>query len=177
VDGDPRERTVALVVVGLLAGALFTNVAQLPALETHESTAYRAFVRSDSSSMAAIGLASSPTVRAGRGVYLWLSELAPGAEVIVGADSQLDDWQLYGLARVDRIVETDIDLGHVLAGVDARPAAVVVDDEDGHYGPVPFTISLADEAAETVVVRVEGDHHDLIDVRLLPGAIQAELLR
>jgi hypothetical protein len=167
VPAPPNPRLVTAAVAGALATASLANLAQLPAMERHDETSYHAFVRSDSPDMARLGLDNSPTVRRRRGLYLTLERTAPGVDVIVGPGVALDRWQLLGLGRVADVIEADYDPTTFAPDLDVS-SAVVADDEDGRLGPVPFTIALADDGPRTLVVRVVGERHDLIDLRLVP---------
>jgi hypothetical protein len=162
-----------MAVAGLLAGATLANLAQLPTMERHEYSSYRAFVRAESADMASIGLESSPTVRERRGLYLTLHLVAPDVRLLLGRDSGLDRWQLYGLGRVGEIVDLDYDPASFAADLDVT--GWIVADDDDRLGPTPFTISLADESPDTLVVRVVGERVDLIDLRLIPAADAAVL--
>jgi hypothetical protein len=173
VSARPGPERLAMAVAGLLAGATLANLAQLPRMERHEYSSYRAFVRSESADMASIGLESSPTARERRGLYLTLHLVAPDVRLILGRDSGLDRWQLYGLGRVREVVDADYDPAAFAADLDVT--RWVVADDDDRLGPTPFTISLADGSPDTLVVRVVADRVDLIDVRLLPDTDAAVL--
>jgi hypothetical protein len=175
VTASGHPRVVAGAVAGALATTSLLNVAQLPRMETNEETSYRAFLRSESADMARLGLEASPTTRRVRGLYLTLALTAPGVEVISGPDVGLDAWQLHGLGRATSVVEADYDPERFAADLDVTDWVVAGDE--GRLGPVPFTIALADEQAETLVVRVVGDRRDLIDLRLLPAEVAAALGR
>jgi hypothetical protein len=169
VTALPGRSHLALAVAGLLAGTALANLAQLPVMERHEWSSYHAFVRSPSPDMAAIGIESSPTTRNRRGLYLSLHLSAPDVQLLLGPGTGLDRWQLYGLGRVARIVDLDYDPSTFAQDLDVTDR-VVADDGEGHLGPMPFTISLADGDPQVLAVRLVGDRVDLIDLRLVPDA-------
>jgi hypothetical protein len=171
-----RERSLALVMAGLLGGAALANVVQLPALEATEHHGRQAFLRADSADLDRMGLEGSSTVRARRGLYLTLFQQAPGVDLLVGPGFDLPTWELHGLGRVDEIVTLRQDPTEHLVGLDIAPF-IVADDDDGRYGPRPFAIALAGADPQTLVVRHLDERFEFVDVRLLPDGVVAELVR
>jgi hypothetical protein len=170
VPALPNPRVVASAVAGSLATLVLVNLAQLPTMEGDDDIAHRAFVRHETGDMAELGLEFSPTTRRGRVLYLALNLAAPGVDVVLGPGTELDPMRLYSLGRVATVVDAEYDPTELAPELDVT--AHVVADDEGQLGPVPFTIALADDRPETLVVRLVDDRHDLIDVRLLPeGAL------
>jgi hypothetical protein len=177
VPALPNPPAVAVAVAGALLTLTLANLAQLPAMERHEDEGLRAFLRHPTGDMAELGLEYSPTTRRHRGLYLELNLLAPGVDVVLGRGTGLDPMELYGLARVREVVQADYDPAELASDLDVSDQVVVRSDDEDLLGPVPFTIALADDDPRTLVVRLVGDRHDLIDVRLLPEGQVAELSR
>jgi hypothetical protein len=167
----PAPRNLGLAVAGLLAGLVFANLAQLPRLELQGREARAdatVFVRSGSGDAAEMGLAAGSTIRRRRGLFLLLQIHAPGAEIHVPPGSSLDVHQLYGLGLASRVVEVEYDPASFAAGLDLDEF-VVADDEDGYYGPVPFSLVIGQTPPEALAVRRSGERTELIDLALVPA--------
>jgi hypothetical protein len=177
VPALPTPPAVAVAVAGALLTLTLANLAQLPAMERHEELGFRAFLRQPTADMAELGLEYSPTTRRHRSLYLELNLRAPGVDVVLGPGTELDPMELYGLARVREVVEVDYDPSELVPDLDVSDQVVVRSDDADERGPVPFTIALADDDPRTLVVRLVGARHDLIDIRLLPEVDVAELGR
>jgi hypothetical protein len=167
---DPAARGMAFVIVGVLAGLVFTNVAQLPRMElSDQGPPVSVYRRSVSADAAEIGLDAGSTIRRRQGLFLELRIHAPDVEIYVPARSPLNTYQLYGLGRVRQVVEVDYDPERFAADVDIVDF-VVADDADGRYGPFPFSIALAEGPPAALALRRSDDRVELIDLRLVPPA-------
>jgi len=149
----------------LLLFAIIANLTSLWPLRTQSyATGYRGILKK-----IRIGVVSDHKIIIHRrGLYLALSQKAPGINLILPNGCSLDKAQLYGLGRVERIQYRDYDPEKLLAEFDFSSHISVRLYTDRRLGPGPFAIATGKKQPETMIVLKRDDMWHLVDISLLP---------
>jgi len=121
--------------------------------------------------LADAGVIGADIIRQRRGLYIALRQFAPGANVILPIESDLDVAQLYGLGRPGHVSHIDYDpkdKGPVNNLSERLSAYIVARDTGGDLqGPGSFIVAIADKNPETVIFLKRNDIWYIVDSALL----------
>lgn len=160
-----RLDVVGAAIVGAIALAVVSNVAQFPIIERDIGTTYGAINRYEDPDVASVVTAHTPTVRQRFGLYMDLRSWASGADIFIGPRSGLQRDQLAGLSRLGTFHDwagTDELSDDELEGITGHRVA---DGEDRWAGP--YVVALLDRDVAQLAALRQDDTLYVIDVRLL----------
>lgn len=118
--------------------------------------------------LANLGTSSSNTILHRRGLYLAIKEYMPNVKLIVPAEHDLDEAQLYGLGRVRNVQHEAYDPEEQFTKFDITKHIEAGLNTDPDLGPGPYRIALDDNNPQSAIVLKDKDIWYIVDTALLP---------
>lgn len=150
----PRSLHWPTAVIAALATAAVVNLAEHPSLERDMSDWYEAVRVKPGHGISAMVLGHFDATQERFALYAHLRQRAPGATIVLAADSEILDEHLRGLAAAGEVVRSEADLT-ISAEQAADLQSHVVATGDGRHAGL-YSVVMPEQGEVTEVVIVTG---------------------